>query len=64
MNCFTLLDLGIIYFCYMSLLWWMGWKVPNAGLVDFGWPSGFTAIALFYLFTGDGLWQRKAILVS
>ena len=48
----------------MSLLWWIGLKVRNAGLVDFGWPSGFTAIALFYASTGEGSWQRKAILVS
>ncbi len=60
----TLLVLGIIYFGYMSLLWLIGLLIRNAGLVDFGWPSGFTAIAVFYFCTGDGLWDRKAIIVG
>jgi steroid 5-alpha reductase family enzyme len=38
---------GVVFFLYMSLLWWVGIQKGNAGLVDFGWPSGFTALAIF-----------------
>lgn len=60
----NLLVLSIIYFCYMTLLWLTGLRFRNAGLVDFGWPSGFTALAIFYACTEDGLWERKAIIVG
>jgi steroid 5-alpha reductase family enzyme len=59
-----LLFASAIYFGYMTLLWLIGLRVRNFGLVDFGWPSGFTALALLYAFTGDGIWQRKALIVA
>ena len=60
----TLLLPGILLFVYMSLLWCIGLRIRNAGLVDFGWPSGFTAIALYYACIGDAPWERKAIIAA
>jgi steroid 5-alpha reductase family enzyme len=55
---------GILLFAYISFLWWLGQRFQNAGLIDFGWPSGFTALALYYGFVSDGHWQRKAIITA
>ncbi|MEK6233704.1 MAG: DUF1295 domain-containing protein, partial [Planctomycetales bacterium] len=60
----SLLVPSLLYFSYMSILWWLGRRLGNAGLVDFGWPSGFTALAVFHGLTGDGSWERKTILVG
>lgn len=51
---------GVVFFVYMTLLWWVGIKKGNAGLVDFGWPSGFTALALFNYWVAP---QRHPALV-
>lgn len=55
---------GTLFFAYISFLWWLGLRCKNAGLIDFGWPSGFTALALYYCLAADGHWQRKAIITA
>ena len=61
---YSLLLPGTLFFTYMSLLWLIGIKVRNAGLVDFGWPSGFTALAIYYGWLGQGNWQRTLLIVG
>eukprot|EP01135_Chromosphaera_perkinsii_P001337 Nk52_evm64s164 gene=Nk52_evmTU64s164 len=34
----------------------------NAGMVDLGWPTGFTMIAMVFLLKGGGEFKRRAIL--
>lgn len=52
------------YFAYMSILWWLGLRIRNAGLVDFGWPSGFTALALYFAYYSDGLPERRWLIAG
>ncbi|MCA2961696.1 MAG: DUF1295 domain-containing protein [Silvanigrellales bacterium] len=46
-----------IHVLYMAGLWALRVPLKNAGLVDWGWPSGFTAMALYFALSGtaDGL---------
>ena len=46
---------------YMTVLWALRRPLRNNGLVDFGWPSSFSFIALFYLLTGTG-WHLRTQL--
>ncbi len=60
----TLIIAGVVYFAYMSALWCLGLRIGNAGLVDFGWPSGFTALAVSFAYFGDGDWKRQVLIAS
>jgi steroid 5-alpha reductase family enzyme len=60
----SLLIPGVLFFAYMSVLWLMALLMRNYGWVDFGWPSGFTAIAIYFAFIGEGLWERKLLILS
>ena len=60
----SLLVPSLLYFGYMTALWLIGLRMRNAGLVDIGWPSGFTALAFYFGLTGDGCWQRKVLIVG
>lgn len=35
----------------MTALWALSFLLKNSGMVDFGWPSGFTAMAVYYFIT-------------
>lgn len=50
------------YTAYMTLLWWLRRPLRNAGLVDFGWPTGLVIVAIYFYATGDGWAPRKAVL--
>jgi steroid 5-alpha reductase family enzyme len=56
------LVLGGLYVAYMTLLWWLRRPLRNAGLVDFGWPCGLVAIAVYFYLSGDGWPPRRAVL--
>ena len=43
-------SLVIVLVCYMFFLWLLRPVFKNDGLVDFGWPSSFTILAMYYLF--------------
>ena len=47
---------------WMSLMWLICIIRRNGGMVDFGWPSGFTIIAVYVLSTGTGWGPRRAVL--
>jgi steroid 5-alpha reductase family enzyme len=55
---------ALAFFAYMSLLWVIGLIVKNAGLVDFGWPSGFTMLALYYGSISEGYGLRIVLIVG
>ena len=50
------------YTAYMTLLWWLRRPLRNAGLVDFGWPCGLVALAIFFFLSGIGWPARRAVL--
>src|SRR5262249_49878162 len=50
------------YTAYMTLLWRLRRPLRNAGLVDFGWPTGLVVVAVYFYATGDGWTPRKAVL--
>jgi steroid 5-alpha reductase family enzyme len=50
------------YLVFMTLLWWLRRRLRNAGLVDFGWPCGLVALAIFFFLTGTGWPERRAVL--
>lgn len=60
----TYLEIAITCSLYMTLLWALRSTLRNDGLVDFGWPSSFTAIAIFFYFEGNGAPLRKTIFCS
>eukprot|EP00455_Lapot_gusevi_P037533 TRINITY_DN4206_c0_g1_i2.p1 TRINITY_DN4206_c0_g1~~TRINITY_DN4206_c0_g1_i2.p1 ORF type:complete len:307 (+),score=79.66 TRINITY_DN4206_c0_g1_i2:85-1005(+) len=49
---------------WMSLMWILCVVRHNGSMVDFGWPSGFTAMAVWYMFSGDGYWLRRVLICS
>lgn len=51
-----------LYIGYMTFLWWLRRPLRNAGLVDFGWPCGLVAIAVYFYLTGTGWAPRRAVL--
>ena len=55
---------SLLFFVYMSVLLLVGWRTRNAGFVDFGWPSGFTALAVYYGWAGEGNWLRTSLIVG
>lgn len=55
-------QLSLALFIYMTILWLLRKPLRNDSLVDFGWPSSFAVIGLFYGLTGDGTpWRRWTI---
>lgn len=57
-----LLAPGTCFFFYMTALWLLGLRTRNAGLVDFGWPSGFTALAVYFALASEGDWKRRLLI--
>eukprot|EP00126_Sphaerothecum_destruens_P006275 Sdes_comp19294_c0_seq1m10348 len=52
----------VLHSLWFTLLWLCIKPLRNAGLVDLGWPTGFTAIAVFYLCKGEGVFVRRFFL--
>jgi steroid 5-alpha reductase family enzyme len=50
------------YAGFMTALWWLRPPLRNAGLVDFGWPTGLVTLAVFFFVTGDGWLPRRAVI--
>ncbi|OQR87347.1 hypothetical protein ACHHYP_09088 [Achlya hypogyna] len=49
---------------WMTLMHIINMTFTNGSMVDFGWPSGFSAMALWYLMNGPGVWIHRALLSS
>ena len=55
---------AFLHVFYMTVLWILRISWKNAGLVDWGWPSGFTAMAIYFAFQGDGSLNRKILIAT
>jgi steroid 5-alpha reductase family enzyme len=63
MNVWTLVGLGFnAAILSMTLAWFIGRRLKNAGYVEAFWPYAFTAVVWAYALIGAGLPLRKAVL--
>eukprot|EP00128_Syssomonas_multiformis_P010038 Colp12_sorted_trinity150504_noHs@4464 len=44
---------------WLTFMWVICMVRKNGSMVDFGWPSGFTAMAIYCLATGEGYFWRR-----
>ncbi|KAH9125767.1 hypothetical protein LEN26_000784 [Aphanomyces euteiches] len=49
---------------WMTIMYIINMACTNGSMVDFGWPSGFTVMAVWYLMMGTGAWIHRAVLSS
>ncbi|KAF0687385.1 Aste57867_20868 [Aphanomyces stellatus] len=47
---------------WMTIMYGINMARRNGSMVDFGWPSGFTVMAIYYLVYGPGVWIHRAVL--
>jgi steroid 5-alpha reductase family enzyme len=55
---------AVFHVVYMGLLWRLRIRFKNDGLVDWGWPSGFLMMALFFAFFATSQSLSSVILPS
>ena len=49
---------------WMTLMWLICIKRRNGSMVDFGWPSGFTLMAIYFLCTGPGVFSHRGLVCT
>ena len=52
----------VVQSSWMTVMWLICINFKNGSMVDFGWPSGFFFMAVYYLITGEGWIYRRMLI--